>query len=68
METWAYDMKTYQPNRKGQMEYRNDLRWASENGWELVSLVPISDTGMVAGMTTELWATFKKRVPAQPQP
>lgn len=64
MDRWAYDMKMYKPDEVRTV-YKRDLLWASQNGWELVSLVPIANTVIGAGMTSDLVATFKKKMPQE---
>ena len=64
MDSYAYDVKEYKADKAGLTQYRNDLRWAAQNGWRLVSVVPVSDTFAFPGTTTALWATFEKVTPA----
>lgn len=63
MERWLYDVQEIPWHKR--TEVARMLAWYGEQGWELVALLPISDTGMSAGRTTALLATFKKRASAR---
>lgn len=69
MDLFDYFVREYNLTdyKKEIPRYESDLRQAGQEGWELVSLVPLQTSVMVEGTTTKLLATFKRKRPPYQQ-
>lgn len=65
MDQFEYFVREY--HLKDRMRYEQDLQVAGRDGWELVSVIPLATNAMLAGATTDIQATFKRRIPPQAQ-
>lgn len=62
MDRFEYVVREYPA--KELARYEMDLQTAGREGWELVGVVPLATNTMLAGATTTVRATFKRRVSA----
>ncbi len=65
MDLFEYFVREYR--LKDRVRYEQDLQAAGREGWELISVIPLSTNSMLAGATTDIQATFKRKIPTQSQ-